>query len=95
MTMIRFAFCLLLPLLQASCVAATAPASGRVRCVPEGVTYRLTSGERIRIADIDAAETHDNQAKCAAEIRRAMSAAAKARPFSTTRMLHFPCVAQL
>lgn len=51
-------------------LAATAPPStGKVAWVIDGDTFRLTSGERIRIANIDAAETRTDQAQCAAEIR--------------------------
>lgn len=42
--------------------------SGRVAWVTDGDTFRLESGERIRIAGIDAPETHRDQARCAAEI---------------------------
>lgn len=42
--------------------------SGRVALVTDGNTFRRESGERIRIAGIDAPETHRNQAKCAGEI---------------------------
>lgn len=41
--------------------------SGRVAWVTDGDTFRLESGERIRIAGIDAPETHRDQAKCVAE----------------------------
>lgn len=41
--------------------------SGRVAWVTDGDTFRLESGERIRIAGIDAPETHRDQAKCAGE----------------------------
>jgi endonuclease YncB( thermonuclease family) len=42
--------------------------SGRVAWVTDGDTFRLESGERIRIAGIDAPETHRDQAKCAGEV---------------------------
>src|SRR3546814_3589013 len=42
--------------------------SGLVAWVTDGDTFRLESGERIRIAGIDAPETHRDQAKCAGEI---------------------------
>lgn len=42
--------------------------SGRIAWVTDGDTFRLESGERIRIARIDAPETHRYQAKCSAEI---------------------------
>ncbi|MEN2791395.1 thermonuclease family protein [Sphingomonas oligophenolica] len=41
--------------------------SGRVAWVTDGDTFRLESGERIRIAGIDAPETHRDQARCAGE----------------------------
>jgi endonuclease YncB( thermonuclease family) len=56
-------------------IPMTAPAgsaggynSGRVAWVTDGDTFRLESGERIRIAGIDAPETHRDQAKCAGEV---------------------------
>jgi micrococcal nuclease len=42
--------------------------SGRVAWVTDGDTFRLESGERIRIAGIDAPETHRDQAKCTGEV---------------------------
>jgi micrococcal nuclease len=39
----------------------------RVAWVTDGDTFRLESGERIRIAGIDAPETHRDQARCAGE----------------------------
>ena len=47
--------------------AADGHDSGRVAWVTDGDTFRLESGERIRIAGIDAPETHRDQAKCVAE----------------------------
>ena len=41
-----------------------APVIGRIATVTDGDTFRLTSGERIRIADIDAPESQRGQAKC-------------------------------
>ena len=59
---------------------AAAPADrGRVRYVTDGDTFRLESGERIRIAGIDAPETHADQARCAAEISLGNQAAERAR----------------
>lgn len=60
-------------------IAATAPDQGRVHYVTDGDTFRLESGERIRIAGIDAPETHKGQAKCAAEIARGDAATALVR----------------
>ena len=48
--------------------AADGHDSGRVAWVTDGDTFRLESGERIRIAGIDAPETHRDQARCAGEI---------------------------
>lgn len=55
-------------------VASTAGAADRataerVASVTDGDTFRLVSGERIRIANVDAPETQKNQAKCASEVR--------------------------
>lgn len=65
----------------ASATLARAPdarvAMGTVRYVTDGDTFRLTSGERIRIAGIDAPETQAQRARCPAERRR--GEAAKAR----------------
>ncbi len=73
-------------LIAAAASAAPAPATSRsgpetgvVRYVTDGDTFRLESGERIRIAGIDAPETHRDQAKCAAEIALGNAAAARAR----------------
>jgi endonuclease YncB( thermonuclease family) len=52
---------------------------GRVRYVTDGDTFRLASGERIRIAGIDAPETRADQAKCASELALGEAAAARAR----------------
>jgi endonuclease YncB( thermonuclease family) len=60
-------------------LAATAPDRGDVRYVTDGDTFRLTSGERVRIAGIDAPETHADQAKCHAEIVQGKAAAARLR----------------
>lgn len=53
--------------------------TGQVRSVTDGDTFRLTSGERIRIADIDAPETQTRQAKCRREIKRGEAASRDAR----------------
>ena len=47
--------------------AADRDDSGRVAWETDGDTFRLESGERIRIAGIDAPETHRDQARCAGE----------------------------
>jgi endonuclease YncB( thermonuclease family) len=69
-------------LLLMSAIAGAAPAhaeSGEVRYVTDGDTFRLTSGERIRIANIDAPEIHAAQAKCRLEIERGELASRQAR----------------
>jgi|GEM_PF-884890 len=48
--------------------AADRDGSGRIVWVTDGDTFRLESGERIRIAAIDAPETHRDQARCAGEV---------------------------
>lgn len=48
--------------------AADYDGSGRVAWVTDGDTFRLESGERIRIAGTDAPETHRDQAKCSGEV---------------------------
>lgn len=60
-------------------IAAVPPGQGRVGYVIDGDTFRLESGERIRIAGIDAPETHAGQAKCRGEIALGRSATARAR----------------
>ena len=57
--------------------AAARPDTGTIRYVTDGDTFRLESGERIRIAGIDAAETQRGNAKCAREL--VIGAAAKRR----------------
>ncbi|WP_414899735.1 thermonuclease family protein [Sphingomonas flavalba] len=64
----------------AAMVVAAAPPSrttGRIANVTDGDTFRLTSGERIHIAGIDAAETQPGNANFAREL--AIGAAAKRR----------------
>lgn len=67
------AFAALLP------IAAARGEEAHVRYVTDGDTFRLTSGERIRIAGIDAPETHAGQAKCRAELALGEAAATRAR----------------
>jgi endonuclease YncB( thermonuclease family) len=55
-------------LVSASAGAADGYDSGRVAWVTDGDTFRLESGERIRIAGIDDPETHRDQARCSGEI---------------------------
>jgi len=54
--------------------AAPGPQSGVVAWVTDGDTFRLESGERIRIAGIDAPETQPGNAKCRAELVRGRQA---------------------
>ena len=48
--------------------------SGQVASVTDGDTFRLTTGERIRIAAIDAPEVEWGQARCPDEIRQGLAA---------------------
>jgi micrococcal nuclease len=66
--------CLALPL-----TAAPRPDRARVAYVIDGDTFRLAGGERIRIAGIDAPETHRGQARCRAEVALGNAATARAR----------------
>lgn len=72
-----------LPIVLLICgIASAAPAhaeTGYVRYVTDGDTFRLTTGERIRIANIDAPEIHARQAKCRLEIERGEAATKRAR----------------
>jgi micrococcal nuclease len=65
-------------LLMTNAVDAHA-ATGRVAWVTDGDTFRLESGERIRIAGIDAPETDEDQAKCRAELVLGRAATRRAR----------------
>lgn len=68
---LRSGVCALAFLWSTTVVAQDAPpATGRIVWVTDGDTVRLESGERIRIADIDAPETRTGQARCRAEILR-------------------------
>lgn len=49
-------------------IAAGAADQATIAYVIDGDTFRLTTGERIRVANIDAPESQRGQAKCAAEI---------------------------
>jgi len=74
----------IVPRLLTSCAAflligAAPPDQERVGYVIDGDTFRLESGERIRIAGIDTPETQKGQAKCGAEIVLGRSATALAR----------------
>ncbi len=63
--------------------------SGRVAWVTDGDTFRLESGERIRIARIDAPETHRDQAKCAGEVVLGMRAKDRATALLAGRAVTF------
>ncbi len=80
MTRARFPVSTFLLLMgAAACSAAARAETGRVRYVTDGDTFRLESGERIRIANIDAPEIHAREAKCRLEITRGESASRHAR----------------
>ena len=57
----------------------TRPPIGRIAWITDGDTVRLESGERIRIAGIDAPESRTGQARCRAEIARGVRATKIAR----------------
>jgi micrococcal nuclease len=63
--------------------------SGRVAWVTDGDTFRLESGERIRIAGIDAPETHREQAKCAGETKLGLRAKDRATALLAGREVTF------
>lgn len=80
--------CLAAPM--ALLAAAAGPADeGRIRYVHDGDTFRLESGERIRIAGIDAPETDPRQAKCPTEIALGKVAGARARALIDGRDVGF------
>lgn len=79
-------------LAAAALLVAAAPAGperGRVAWVTDGDTFRLASGERIRIAGIDAPETQARNAKCRAERARGKAATAKAIALLKGREVRF------
>ena len=67
--------------------AAPAPDTARIVYVTDGDTVRLEGGERIRIAGIDAPETHDDQAHCRAEIALGDAATQVARTMLLGRIV--------
>jgi micrococcal nuclease len=69
--------------------AELAVGTGEIRYVTDGDTFRLTSGERIRIANIDAPETHRKQAKCSLEVTRGIAATKILRRLIEGRTVHF------
>lgn len=62
---------------------------GRVAWVTDGDTFRLESDERIRIARIDAPETHREQAKCAVEVQRGVRARRQVQALLGAREVSF------
>ncbi len=63
--------------------------SGRIAWVTDGDTFRLESGERIRIAGIDAPETHRDQARCAGEVALGLRAKDRATALLAGRDVTF------
>lgn len=63
--------------------------SGRVAWVTDGDKFRLESGERIRIAGIDAPEAHRDKAKCAGEIALGLRAKDRATSLLAGREVTF------
>lgn len=64
-------------------------AHGRIAHVTDGDTIRLTTGERIRIAGIDSAETNPRQAKCRAEVATGNRQKAEATRLLKGRQISF------
>ncbi|MDF2381773.1 thermonuclease family protein [Nostoc ellipsosporum NOK] len=78
------------PLLAALLLGAAPPnGPARVAYVIDGDTFRLASGERIRLAGIDAPETRRGQAKCRREIAAGRAATATARTLLLGRTVRF------
>lgn len=76
--------------LAATVLAAISPVeSGRIVWVTDGDTFRLESGERIRIAGIDAAETQPGDAKCRAEVVRGKAATQRSVALLKNRTVTF------
>lgn len=69
--------------------ASTRTDTGRFRYVTDGDTFRLTSGERIRIANIDAPEIHPRQAKCQLEVERGEAASRRVRGLLDGKVVRF------
>lgn len=69
--------------------ASTRNDTGRVRYVTDGDTFRLTSGERIRIANIDAPEIHPREAKCRLEVERGKASSRRARNLLDGKVVTF------
>lgn len=75
--------------MPATAGAADRDGSGRVAWVTDGDTFRLESGERIRIAGIDAPETHRDQAGCAGETVLGLRAKDRAKALLAGREVTF------
>ena len=71
--------CHLLAPLTLTTIAAGPPDERRILYVHDDDTFRLESGERIRIARIDAPETDPRQAKCSGEVALGNAAGERAR----------------
>src|SRR3546814_4844490 len=69
--------------------------SGLVAWVTDGDTFRLESGERIRIAGIDAPETHRDQARCAGETLLGLRAKDRATALLAGRDVTFQRLGQI
>lgn len=69
--------------------AAVHDGSGRVAWVTDRDTFRLESGERIRIAGVDAPETHRDQAQCASEVALGLRAKDRATSLLAGRDVTF------
>ncbi len=76
-------------MMPAAGAAADYDCSGRVAWVTDGDRFRLESGERIRVARIDAPEAHRNQAKCAGEVAFGMRAKDQATALLVSRNVTF------
>lgn len=79
-------------LAAAALLVAAAPGErqrGRVTWVTDGDTFRLASGERIRIAEIDAPETQPGNAKCRAELARGRAATTRTTALLKGREVRF------
>lgn len=90
MTSLRIPILICLAAMSGTASGASARAdTGRVRYVTDGDTFRLTSGERIRIANIDAPEIHARQAKCRLEVERGEAASRRARSLLDGKVVTF------
>ena len=69
--------------------ASANAATGKVAWVADGDTFRLESGERIRLAGIDSPETQPGQTKCGQELVLGTAARNRARALLTGRNVTF------